>query len=356
MDQLAATINLNTILADAPGNTLIWNHFLTELIQLLNCDSSVLLVTDLVNREKTHIIFSANISQNYQQLYENKLNKIDDFNFFICKNPKRIFYNQAQKNGFSKQVDSHFNSQPEQKYRFGVSIPCNQNHILSLIISRSKEFKPRDIKQVNKILESVITPLEEALYGEQRLKINSQLLHHLGGNFDGYIIIDKHLNILFSDPVYTAIISQLDCIEITGNQFNMANPAIKKQLLAYIKNNETSGSVYNTCHSCEITLVPISSLENLYKWECYQDGYILSFTRDKVYNPTLNRLTEIHSLSHCEAICALHFMETPSIMDIAAKSYRSQATVRNHIKHIMQKMDVHNQAELMKKLLTLAAL
>ncbi|NOR80520.1 MAG: hypothetical protein GQ529_06750 [Methyloprofundus sp.] len=49
-------------------------------------------------------------------------------------------------------------------------------------------------------------------------------------------------------------------------------------------------------------------------------------------------------------------MKTPSIHDVATKTYRSQETVRNHIKHTMQKMDVHNQAELMKKLITLAAL
>jgi len=49
-------------------------------------------------------------------------------------------------------------------------------------------------------------------------------------------------------------------------------------------------------------------------------------------------------------------MKTPSIRDIAMKSYRSQETIRNHIKHTMQKMDVHNQAELMKQLMSLNAL
>jgi len=43
-------------------------------------------------------------------------------------------------------------------------------------------------------------------------------------------------------------------------------------------------------------------------------------------------------------------------MWLAYNTFRSQNTVRNHIKHIMIKMDVHNQAELMKKLITLASL
>ena len=178
----------------------------------------------------------------------------------------------------------------------------------------------------------------------------------MGDHFDGYIIIDRHLNILFSDPIYTSIISQLDCATISGNRFSMKNPANEQHLLTLIENNQGAGSIHNQCHSCQITLIPISSLENLYKWECYKDGFILTFTHDKDKNPTLNRLTEIYQLSRCEAVCALHFMKNPSIPDVATNTYRSQETVRNHIKHTMQKMDVHNQAELMKKLITLSAL
>ncbi len=57
-----------------------------------------------------------------------------------------------------------------------------------------------------------------------------------------------------------------------------------------------------------------------------------------------------------KALCALDFLQTPSISEISESNFRSEATVRNHMKHIMQKMEVHNQAALMKKLITLAAL
>ena len=82
----------------------------------------------------------------------------------------------------------------------------------------------------------------------------------------------------------------------------------------------------------------------------------MAFTHDKAKDPSISRLIEIHQLSRCEAICALHFMKTPSIADVAKNTFRSQNTVRDHIKHVMQKMDVHSQAELMKKLITLASL
>ncbi|MDD1622268.1 MAG: LuxR C-terminal-related transcriptional regulator, partial [Methylococcaceae bacterium] len=162
-------------------------------------------------------------------------------------------------------------------------------------------------------------------------------------------------NIIFSDPIFTSIISQLDCVKISGSHFGMKNPAMEQQLLSLIENNR-GAKIPNHCHACQIMLTPISSLKNLYQWECYKDGFILSFTHDKEKNPAIDRLTEIYHLSQCEAVCALNFMHTPSIPDIAANTYRSQETVRNHIKHAMQKMEVHSQAELMKKLITLASL
>lgn len=356
MAQLADAIDLNSILANAPGNALIWNRFLSELALQLSCDSSVLLVTDLIKRENTHFLFSYNIPSAYQEKYENQFNKLDCFNYFISKNSKQIFFNQAPKDGICQEPQSQFKLPANQKYRFGVSIPCNHNHALSLIATRRQAFNDQEQQHISQTLDSILPALEEALHGEQRYKINSQILHYMGDHFDGYIIIDRYLNILFSDPIYTSIIGPLDCVTISGNRISMTDPAIEQQLLTLIETNQNPGSIHNQNHAFQMTLIPISSLENLYKWECYKDGFILTFTHDKDKNPTLNRLTEIYQLSRCEAVCALHFMKTPSIPDVAITTYRSQETVRNHIKHSMQKMNVHNQAELMKKLMTLSAL
>jgi hypothetical protein len=356
MDQIAEDLDLNSILANAPGNPLIWNRFLTELTRQLNCDSSALLVTDLIERENTHFLFSNHISQEYQEQYENTLNRLDIFNYFISKNPYHVFYNQTLKDAYIEEANSDFISPCGQNYRFGVSIPCNHNYSLNLLVNRKEAFNDEEQQRITQVLQSIISSLDEAIHAEQRHKINSQLLHYIGGHFDGYIIVDHELNILFSDPVYTSIISQLDCVTISENRFGMKAPAIEQRLLSLIKNNEEATSIHNQCHSCQITLIPISTLKNLYKWECFKDGFILTFTHDKEKNPAINRLTEIYHLSRCEAVCALHFMKTPSIPVVATNTCRSQETVRNHIKHTMQKMDVHSQAELMKKLITLAAL
>lgn len=356
MDQISDSIYLNVILANAPGHPLIWNRFLEELARQLDCDSSALLVTDLIDSAQTRFLFSAHIPLEYQEQYENILNQLDGFNHFISKNPHRIFYNQNLKDDYQVVINNEFIALGDQNYRFGVSIPCNQNHSLSLLLNRQKAFNADEQQRIIQILQSTLPCLDEAIHKDQRHKINSQLLHHLGDHFDGYIIVDQKLNILFSDPVYTAMISQLDCVEISENCFGMKNPAIQQRLLSLMKNKQESTSIHNQCHSCQITLIPISCLKNLYQWECYKDGFILTFTHEKDKNPALDRLMQIYHLSRCEAICAMHFMKTPSIPEIATSTHRSQETVRNHIKHTMQKMAVHSQAELMKKLITLATL
>jgi len=356
MKQPVDSTNLLSLLENAPGNPLIWVRFLTQLSQLLNCDSSALLIIDLLKRENTHFRFTANISQKYQELYINKLNKLDSFNYLICKNPRQVFYNEPLKNSYTIENDSNFINPDDQNYRFGISIPCTPNHSFNLIINRKKELNKIDQQRIIKNLQPIITPLEEALHAEQRHKINSQLIQYLGDHFDGYIIVDSDLEILFSDPFYTSIISQYDCVKISENKLSMTNRFIEQQLLALITKNEEGQSIYNQCHPCQITIIPVSSLKNLYQWECYKNGFILTFTYYKDKNLIIDRLIDIYKLSRCEAICALHFMKTPSISHVAINTFRSQETVRNHIKHTMQKMDVHNQAELMKKLITLVAL
>jgi len=355
MDQTPVGADLNSILANAPGNPLIWNRFLTELTRQLNCDSSALLVTDLIKREHTHFLFSTHIPKEYQEQYENTLNRLDTFNYFISKTPYQVLFNQALKAAYLEEVKSAFIPPCGQNFCFGVSIPCNHSHSLNLLVNRKEAFNDEERQRVTLVLQRIISSLEKAIHAEQRHKINSQLIHYMSDHFDGYIIVDKELNILFSDSVYISIISQLDCVTISENRFGMKTPAIEQRLLSLIENNEEA-TLHNQCQSCQITLIPISSLKNLYQWECYKDGFILTFTHDKEKNPAIVRLTEIYHLSRCEAVCALHFMKTPSIPDVAINTHRSQETVRNHIKHTMQKMDVHSQAELMKKLMTLAAL
>lgn len=356
MRQLSDDLYLHTILANAPGYPLIWNRFLLELTRQLSCDSGALLVTDLNDFGKTRFLFSAHIPQEYRDQYEDRLNRQDHFNRYICQNPRRIFCNQNLINELPGEHKGALPSPGQQNFRFGVALTCGQNHALSLLLNRKTAFTDTEQRHIGRLLENTLPKLQDAMHKEQRHKINTQLLHHLGDHFDGYIIVDQALNILFSDPVYTAIISQLDCVQITENRFGMKNPAIEQKLLSLMRDNQECRSIHNQCQSCQISLIPLAALKNLYQWECHIDGFILSFTHEKDKNPALERLMHLHNLSRCEAICALHFMKNPSIADIANHTYRSQETVRNHIKHTMQKMNVHSQAELMKKLITLASL
>jgi DNA-binding CsgD family transcriptional regulator len=356
MNLLAENTELNSLLLKAPGNFFIWDRFLAQLTLQLNCDSSALLVTDLTQPENTHFLFNANIPQEYQEQYENELNTLDAFNHFISKNPQQVFCNQNLKDSHGNKTNGKFIQAEGQNYRFGVSMPCNHSHSFNLLVNRKKMFNDVELHQVTRYLKSIIPFLETAIYEEQRHKINSQLFNYTGVHFAGYIIIDRGLNILFSNPDYPSFIGQMDCVNVSGNRLCVKNPALEQQLLSLIENDDKAASIRNQCHSCQITLIPMSSLENLYQWECYKGGFILVFTHENKKNTIIGRLEDIFQLSRCEAICAHNFMNTPSIQDIAANTYRSEETIRNHIKRTMQKMDVHNQAELMKKLITLAAL
>lgn len=352
MDQLLETVDLYSILANAPGHPLIWSRFLHELRLVTGCDSIAMLITDLINAAATRFLFSTNIPIEYQYKYENSLNTLDIFNAFISKNPRSVFYNHS----LNDEVITEIIPFNEQYHRFGLSIPCNHQYALSLLLNRKAEFSKAEQTRIHRILQNIEPSLDEAIHAEQRHKIHSQLRHYLGGNFDSYIIIDSQLNIIFSEPIFNSIIRQMDCLEISENRFGMRAAPIQQQLISLIKNNEGGKVIYNQCQSCLITFIPTHDLKNLYQWECYKDGFILAFTHEKDRNPMIDRLIEIHHLSKCEAICAVHFMNTPSIADIASSSFRSEATVRNHIKHAMQKMKVHSQAEFMKTLLTLTVL
>lgn len=357
MNGTSKKLDLYSILTLAPNNSLIWTRFLEELTCQMNCDSSMLLVTDLIKRRKTHFLFSSHISQKYQERYVSELNRWDLFNYFICKNPRQVFCNQSLMNVEDKEEKGYFIPPGGQKYRFGVSIPCNHAHFLNLLVNRKSGFDTKEQQGVTKFLQPLVSIIEKILCLEQRHIINAQLQLSTGNYFNGFIIIDRELNILFYDPLYTAIISQLDCVSVLGGRFDIKIKAVKQHLLSLIDNNETA-SIHNQCQSCQIMLLPISAMtvKDLYPWECYSDDFIITFTHDKEKNPIIDRLTNFFRLSRSEAICALRFMQTPSVSGIATKTCRSTETIRNHLKHTMQKMNVHNQAELMKKLIAFSAL
>lgn len=354
MDQPADAIEFDALLARAPGRPVLWQQLLSRLAQRLNCESSALLVTDLIERKNTHFLYGYHISPDYRQRYETRLNRHDVFNYHLSKNPLQVFYSQTLPTGELETVEKPRGLKPNE-YRFGLSIPCNRQHSLNLVVSRTEAFDEHEQDAVQQLLKHILTPLKNAIHSEQLYKINSQLIYYLGGHFDAYIIIDSELNLLFSDPLYIDMISALDCVDIKDGKFGLHNPLIERRLLQAIGEKRPEDSIHNQCRSCQITLIPIATLENLYHWECCKDAFILSFVLDSDRNTATDRLAEIYELFRHEAGCALQFMQTPSRQDIAA-AFRSQEMEHNHLQHTIQKMQVHTQAALMKKLIALSSL
>jgi len=351
MEQQSNHSNLIETLRNAPGNTVIWDKFLARLAKLTKSDSCFILITNQTQREKTHFLFSFNIPKEQLKQYVNEFNRVDTFNYLLTKQPRQVFCNQpliATEKCENIEVAGF-------QHRLGFAIPCNSHHSLNLCINRIQAFSLIEQQHITQLLQSIIKPLEDAIRADLQQKIYSQILNNTQNHIDGYLIIDSTLNILFADSLYTSVIDRFHCININADTISFHNPQIRQHLAFLIANNKVA-SIHNQCDTCLITLIPVSTLDNLYDWECFKEGFILTFTHDKTNNPIIERLTNIHNLSRCEALCALDFLQTPSIAEIAETSSRSEATIRNHIKHIMQKMEVHNQAALMKKLLTLAVL
>ncbi len=356
MDAFSSYSDLNEILTNAPGNPFIWDKFLCRLAELSACRRSYLLMSDLIHKENTHFLFKFNLPEKLQKLTINNFNEADTFNNLMVKNPCQVICSQNSATHITAaHADNDFHNPVNLQYHFGFSIPYNTHHTLTLCVNRSQPFSNEEQDQIRILLFSIIIPFQTAIKAELEHKIHSQILLHTHDHFDSYVIVNPSLNILFSDAVFSTVIGKFKCVTLKNKTIEFNESAITEQVFELMQQNEIA-SINHGTDMCQVTIIPVSALDNLYGWECFQDSYILAFTYNKENNPVVKRLINIHKLSKCEALCALDFMQTPSIIEIAENTCRSQDTIRNHIKHIMHKMNVHNQAALMKKLVSLTAL
>jgi len=351
MDEFSGYSDLTEMLHNAPGNPVIWDRFLCRLAEIASCDRSFLLMTDLIHKENTHFLFHFNLSEKQQKLTINSFNTSNTFNKLLVKNPCQVVCSQKSppKAGFN------FNNRLNVQYHFGFSIPYNSHHTLTLCVNRNHPFSKNEQSRIRLFLLSIIMPLQTAIKTELEHKIYSQILQYTPDHFDCYVIVNRSLQILFSDSVFSSVIGKCKCVTVINKQIQFVDPEARSYL-SFLMNQNKIASINKPSELCQISLIPVSALDNLYGWECFNDSFIIAFTYNKKNNPVIKRLLDIHKLSKCEALCAIDFLQTPSIVEIAENTCRSQDTIRNHLKHIMHKMNVHNQAALMKKLVSLTAL
>ncbi len=358
MDTLEDHDNLKHILSKVPVSPVLWTFFLEKLTEKLGCQSGVILVSDLFNKEDTRFLYLQNIPAGHQSLYEQKFNRLDSFNEHVAKHPYTVFCSQTLPEAcFNQMFEEKFMIPYGYQYRYGFSIPYNRHYSLCLHFSRNTPFDALEQQQSVRILQAVIPAIENALHTEQWQTLYKSCLHQTGGAVCGYVIVDRTLKILFTESIFSSMIATMDCLQLAGNRLNILNKSVEQRVIAGMTamSCETI-SLPGQCPPWFVTIIPVSVLDSLYAWEFHKDGFILAFSHGTEKNPAITRLMAVHNLTRCEAIYALHFLETPSIIDIADHSCRSVETVRNHIKKIMQKLNVHNQAALMKKLLAVASL
>ncbi|MGR8953045.1 MAG: helix-turn-helix transcriptional regulator [Gammaproteobacteria bacterium] len=353
--QVPATIL--EILSKAPGNPVLWHLFLAELAGAMHCDSGFLSIADLGRDGGIHHLYRYNVAPEQELRFEHNLRKSGSFGACVTKKPYRVFCFNPQRPSFYRDACGAEPDWFQEHCRFGVSLPLNRRYAHCMVLNGGRPAAETELHECAHRLKALVPPLQNALQKEQWFSLYHQITLLTGKHVAAYIIVDQTLNVLFSDPVFNRIIADMDCVEIRGKRLAFSNPATEQRVLASMGGiGCETVTLPNPCASCDITVIPARALDNLYAWEFYKNGVALTFTSRHENSPTLVRLMVLYNLTKGEALCALQFIATPSIPDIAAGTHRSTETVRNHIKSIMQKLDVHNQGALMKKLLAIAAL
>ena len=345
------------ILSKASGNPVLWHLFLVELAGAMRCDSGFLSIAGLGRNGKVHHLYHYNVTPEQHSCFERNLSKVDSFDVSVTKQPYRVFCSNTLNATFPRDNSGTVPGALGEHCRFGVSLPLNRRYAYCMILHGSFPAAEPELQGCVHRLQALVPLLQLALQKEQWFSLYSQITLLTGKHVAAYIIVDRALNVLFSDPVFNRIIADMNCIEIQGKRLVFLNKTTGQRILALVAGiGCDTVTTQNQCDSCAITVIPARALDNLYAWEFYKKGVILAFANGHENSPALIRLMALYNLTKGEALCALQFIATPSIPDIAASSHRSTETVRNHIKSIMQKLDVHNQGALMKKLLAIASM
>jgi DNA-binding CsgD family transcriptional regulator len=343
-------------LSKAPGNPVLWRLFLAELADAMQCDSGFLSIKDLGRDGGVHHLYDYNVTPEQQRCFERNIRKAGSFDANVAKHPYQVFCSNTL-NGTFRSGDGGGSDEVGEHCRFGVSVHLNRRYAYCIYLNGSRPPTEPELQACVHRLQALVPMLQNALQKEQWLSLYSQIKLLTGKHVAAYLIVDRSLNVLFSDPVFNRIIADMDCVEIRDKRLAFLSKIIERRVLALMA-EISCGTVMtqNQCSSCAITVIPARALDNFYAWEFYKKGVVLTFSSSHENSLALARLMALYNLTKYEALCALHFIATPSISGIATVSHRSTETVRNHIKSIMQKLDVHNQGALMKKLLAIAAL
>jgi DNA-binding CsgD family transcriptional regulator len=355
MSLFQTPITIHEILTKAPGNPVLWRLFLAEIASTLQCDSGFLAIVDLEHNGRLHYLYHLNIAAEQRSYFEQSFHKMDSFDAHVVRHPYRVFCSSlwnAPSHGNGRVIESD-----ETYCRFGVSFPLNSRYAYCLCLNSQRSVAEPVTPGCLPWLDALIPSLQNALHKEQGFNLYHQITLRTGKHVAAYLIVDRSLNVLFSDAVFNRIIKDMECVKTRDKRLAFINRSIEERVLALMDGGECeSVTLLNPCTPYDITVIPARALDNFYAWEFYKKGIVLTFTSGHENNPTLIRLMALYNLTKSEASCALQFIATPSIPDIAAFHSRSPETVRNHLKSIMQKLDVHSQGALMKKLLAIAAL
>jgi hypothetical protein len=232
--------------------------------------TSALAIADLGDGSGIHHLYRYNTPQEQYCFDRNLLNQ-GSFISSVVGHPYRVFCSHTPAGTSSPNDGSLVNFTVEYHCRFGVAIPLNNRYTYCLILTNSHCASEPDLQVGVHQLHGWVPLLQSALQKEQWFSLYSQITLLTGRHVAAYIIVDRALNILFSDPVFNRIIWDMDCVEIWGKRLAFFNKNTEERILELMSGMGCdSVTMQNRCASYDIMVIPARAMDNLYAWEFYK--------------------------------------------------------------------------------------
>lgn len=350
-----------------------WPAFLRELVTCSESRSARLLV---MNPEATRVISSIklNIDDNYHRQYvEHYVNTCpwrpelrrkppgrlySTYLHFSCRQPE--FCRSEFFNDWASPQDIHH----------GVcgTIFHNSGRSVQLLVQRTRDQGHYSEAETD-FFNNLIPHLQHSFLlgaqvtdGQARAEAIAQAA---GGEALPFVLLDLSLHLTYCNPNTEALITAEPGLTIINGQLRISDD-LRNQRLQRLLRECLAASATRSFHAAGGTIAvprPCGSALQLLVKPVHPDIPILAdettgYVAVYLYNPQAEihldgeKLSRLYSLSEAETRVAMAMVVTPDLPAVAKQCGISLHTVRSHLKAIFAKTDTHNQAGLMKRLLT----
>lgn len=350
-----------------------WPTFLRELVAGSESRSARLLV---MNADATRVISSIklNIDDNYHRQYvEHYVNACPWRPELRQKPPGRLYSTSLH---FSCRQHDFYRSEffndwaRPQDIHHGVcgTIHCDSGQSVQLLVQRSRD-QGHYSEAETAYFNDLIPHLQHSFLLAGQVAASQARAEAIalaaGGETLPFLLLDLSLRLSYCNPGVEALIEVEPGLAIINGHVRiideLLNKDLHKLLLECLAAAATRG-FHTAGGTIEVPRPDGSSLRLLVR-PVHPDFPLLAgepaaYIAVYLYNPEAevvidcDRLRRLYSLSEAETRVALAMVAAPDTAAVAKRCAISLHTVRSHLKALFAKTETHNQADLIKRLLT----